>query len=229
MKKYGILILLLLFSVQVFAQQAPPEFRLQQQTETAPPASGAKYVLLSLILPGAGEWAMGHKTLAKFFLGTEFLMWTGYFGTQQYIHILEQDYQAYAALHAGVASGNKDDSYWSAVGNADNIYEYNQKRLRERDLKGMYPESDPFLWQWDASEHRYRYNRMRVERHDWERRATIMASGFILNRLISAIDVVRLIRKDAHADRQKFSRLFFSYRDRPLAGESYQLNLMLRW
>lgn len=202
------------------------------QEETAPAAaspSGAKYVLYSLILPGAGEWAMGHKGLGKFFVGTELVLWLAYFGTHQYINNLEEDFQAFAALHAQVNTSGKDDHYWAAVGNNDNIYEYNQEQLQNRNLDGLFPETDFYYWQWDETENRYRYNRIRVDAHDWERRATFLLSGFILNRLISAIDVIRIIRQGKKETPERHSRLHFDLRSTPRWGNLFRVHLSVRW
>ncbi len=206
-----------------------PEANPQEATPDQVSPSGTKYVLYSLILPGAGEWAMGHKGLGKFFVGTELVLWIAYFGTHQYIDNLNEDFQTFAALHAQVNTSGKDDRYWAAVGNNDNIYEYNQEQLQNRNLDGLFPETDFYYWQWDETENRYRYNRIRVDAHDWERRATFLLSGFILNRLISAIDVIRIIRQGKKNAQERHSRLHFDLRSTPRWGNLFRVHLSLRW
>lgn len=230
--------LIVLFSIFFFAT-LPAQFysadgtesRLLQEPveEEVAPKSGGKYVLLSLVLPGAGEWFLGHKGHAKFFLGTELALWAGYLGTQGYIGVLENDFHSYAAVHAGVTTGGKNDQFWIDIGNSDNIYAYNEKRLVERRLEDVYPEDDAHYWQWDSKTNRDKYNDMRFKQHDWKQRANIIIGGVILNRLVSAIDVIRLIRKEKKADNTRYSRLYFNYGSNRWEGEVYRLNFRLTW
>lgn len=233
--KYPIAVLIWLLLISFSVARVVPEFHsesaLQKSTASEKEIKTGgmgKYVLLSLILPGAGEWFLGRHTRAKFFLGTELALWAGYWGMTGYASVLKNDFIAYAAAHAQVNTASKPDKYWAAIGSADDIYSYNEKQRVERNLSATYPENDAYFWQWDASENRYRYNELRIKQHDWERRATFMISGFVLNRLISAVDVVRIIRKQNRASRQQ-SRLYFDYRDDRLAGETFRLNFVMTW
>jgi hypothetical protein len=233
--KYKIL-LLSLFLIITAQAQTGTGFSMQKLIQTEQPSeeniqSGSKGVniLLSLLLPGAGEWRMGRKNTAKFFFGTEFMLWAGYFSFNAYADVIKNDYQAFASVHAGVNPNQKNDQYWIEIGSAENIYLYNEQRLRERDIPGTYPETDLYYWQWDSKDSRRRYNQLRVNEHDWERRATFVVSGFILNRLISAVDVLRLIRKEKRAEEQRMSRLYFDYKKDRLGSDVFRLNLALRW
>ena len=232
MNKKWVFLLILIFAVgqTLVAGERPGQFSAgsEEGESTSLPSPSAKYVLYSLILPGAGEYAMGHKGIGKVFLGAEVVLWVAYFGTNQYISILEDDYRAYAALHAQVNTQGKNDRYWAAVGNNDNIYQYNQEQLRNRNIDGLFPETDFYYWQWDESENRYRYNRIRVDAHDWQRRATFILSGFILNRLVSAIDVVRLIRQGKQPA-ESHSHLHFDLHSSPVYGDVYRVNFSYRW
>jgi hypothetical protein len=191
--------------------------------------STAKYILYSLILPGTGQWSIGEKDRAKFFLGTEFLLWVGYFGTSAYANIIRDNYRGFATLHAEVNSDNKKEQYWIDIGSSDNIYQFNEQRLRERNIAATYPENEENFWQWDSRESLKKYNGMRVKEHDWEQRATFIVGAFVLNRLISVVDVIRLIRKQNSTSRTKHSNLYFDYK-RGQAGSGYfRLNFKLRW
>lgn len=88
-----------------------------------------KYVFLSLILPGAGEYFLGYKKNAKIFFGTELLIWAGYLGAQAYIDVLENDYKTFAAVHANVNTRHKSEQFWIDLGNADHIFSFNEKNV----------------------------------------------------------------------------------------------------
>lgn len=234
-KKYHIIIILLvafsLSSAQVL-QTPATKFALKQKDQASgseQPGFKAKYVLLSLILPGAGEYFMGHHTMAKIFVGTEALLWAGYLGARAYANELEGDFQAFAAVHADVNPHNKSDQYWIDIGSAENIYVYNEQKRVERQLKATYPETAANYWQWDSRANRSEYTDLRIQQHDWKRRTTFVISGMILNRLVSAIDVIRIIKKEKRESQSRMSRLYFDYRNNRLQGEVYRLNLSLRW
>lgn len=189
----------------------------------------AKYVFMSLILPGSGEWFMGNRNTAKFFFGTEFLLWTGYFAANAYVDVLKQDFTAFAAVHAGVSPSGKEDQYWIDIGSSENIYKFNEQKRVERDLAGTYSETERYYWQWDSRENRFRYTDLRLKQHDWKRRVTFVVSGLVLNRLISAIDVIRMIRKTKREEESRSSFLYLNYRENPVHGTVYSLNMTLRW
>jgi hypothetical protein len=221
------LITTFLFSHSI-AQNTPDSVQAAPVFQTQDEGFKAKYVFLSLLIPGGGEWFLNHRTSAKILLGTEVALWTGYFGTRSYVNILQQDFEAYAAVHARVNTANKDDQYWIDVGNSGNIYDFNEQKRVERDLEATYPENDENYWQWDSQENRYKYNDMRFKRHDWKRRLNFVVGGLILNRLVSAIDVIRILRRGKKEGSQH-SYLYFDYQDTHLHGEVYRLNMNIHW
>ncbi len=186
-------------------------------------------ILYSLILPGAGQWSMGYHNRAKFFLGTEFVLWVGYLGFNSYANVIQNNYQAYAAVYGEANSSGKNDQYWIDIGSADNIYSFNERKLRDRADDAIYPETAAYYWQWDSRESRKSYNNLRVKEHDWEQRATFMVGAFILNRVVSAIDVIRLIRRENKEVDNRLSRMFFNYTTNQAGSGVYQLNLTVKW
>ncbi|GAB4330821.1 MAG: hypothetical protein Kow0037_06930 [Calditrichia bacterium] len=219
-----IVLLLGITAMPVFSQTAQ-----SVKAENSEHNVSAKNVLMSLVLPGSGEWLAGHTGKAKFFLGVDATLWAGLFGIQKYLDVLKNDYMAYAAVHAGVNTSGKSDQYWIDVGNADDLATFNQKRLLARDLDGIYPEKDFYNWVWDSRDNRYRYNDMRFKHHDWKRRSSLLVGALILNRIVSAVDVIRLIRKNKKSDNTQYSQLFFNYNNRGWNRGTMELKLQMRW
>jgi hypothetical protein len=188
------------------------------------------YILFSLLLPGTGEWAMGHKTLGKTFLGVDAVLWLTYFGTQQYTNVLQRDLETYAAVHAGVNTSNKNDQYWIDVGSTLSIYEFNEQKLRERDLEAVYPEGTHYDWVWESENNRRDYVEKRFDRLDWKRYTNWMIGALVLNRIISAVDVFRLIQKEKSAE-QEARRSYFhvKYAYNRSEGEVFKLNLTMQF
>lgn len=188
-----------------------------------------KYVFLSLILPGAGEYFLGHKKIAKIFFGTELLILGSYLGAQAYIDVLENDYKTFAALHANVNTYNKSEQYWIDLGNADHIFSFNEKKRIERNINALYPETPDNFWEWDSRENRLAYNKQRFKQHDWKHRLNIIIGAFIFNRIVSAVDVIRLIRKNKKSEQKQFSRLYFDYHTNRNRVDSVRLNFRVNW
>lgn len=187
------------------------------------------YVLLSLILPGTGEWFIGSKSTAKFFWGTEVGLWATYLGIKAYTNILQEDFKSFAAVHAGVYTANKTDQFWIDVGNSSDIYTFNEKKRVERNLGATYEETKENVWVWDSDEHRAQFNEIRFKQHNWKQRLNIAIAGLILNRIISAVDVIRLIRKAQKSEKKQHSRLYFDYIHNPIHGQTYRLNFKVYW
>jgi hypothetical protein len=229
-----VLSLLLISSSFCWAQQlSPNSVNIFQQSELdtiqKKSSSKAKSVIYSLILPGAGQWSMGYKGRAKFFMGAEVLLWIGYFGTRSYANVIQDNYQSYAAVHAGSNSVDKAEQYWIDIGSSDNIYAFNEERLRDRNKDALYPANNSYYWQWDSKDSRKYYNNLRVQEHDWERRATFIVGAFILNRVVSAIDVIRIIRKEKKQTENQMSSLNFKYKTTKTGAGIFNLNFTMTW
>ncbi|MCB9069329.1 MAG: hypothetical protein H6629_16165 [Calditrichae bacterium] len=189
---------------------------------------GVQNVFYSLILPGAGEWAMGNKGAAKVFFGSEMVLWLGFWGAQSYVNILQNDMESFAALNAGVRTAGKDDQFWIDVGTASDLDEFNHERLLERDIDATYPETAEYQWQWNSEDNRREYLQKRFDRLDWKRRTNWVVGALILNRLVSAIDVVRLLRKQTDETQARKSIMYVDYAQNSLHGETYRLNLSIK-
>lgn len=230
-----IILSVLIISISLSLAQQPIQFSgniLQQgdlDTLQKKSTSRAKSVLYSLILPGAGQWSLGDKGRAKFFMGAEFLLWVGYFSTRSYANVIQDNYQSYASVHAGSSSLSKDEQYWIDIGSSDNIYSFNEQRLRDRNKDALYPENTVYYWQWDNKDSRKYYNNLRVNEHDWERRATFIVGAFVLNRIVSAIDVIRIIRKQNKEVETEMSRLNFNYKTTKTGAGVFNLNFTMKW
>ncbi len=195
------------------------------------PKSGGKAgnIFLSMLLPGAGEWAMGHKSAAKIFLGSEIALWLGYLGNQSYVGILQDDLEAFAALHAGVNSAGKGDQYWIDVGIANNLSSFNSDRLLERDIDATYAETPENQWQWDSEDNRRAFVSKRFKRLDWKRRGNFIVGTIVLNHIVSAVDVIRLIRKDRSHSQARHSKMQIKYANNINIGETYLLDFTWHW
>jgi len=90
------------------------------QEATQPRASSSvnprKAVLLSLLLPGAGELYSGHKGRATGFFISEGAIWANFAAWEVAGHLRKNDYIEQARLNAGLGTESESDDYWRLVG-----------------------------------------------------------------------------------------------------------------
>jgi len=187
--------------------------------------SMGKALLMSLVLPGAGQEYVGSHKRARSMLAAEGAIWTTYALFTVQGNNREDKYQEMAGLFAGV-SGERSDSYYQAIGFYPTNYEYNIDVKRE--ARYIYP-YDPALqdqyvldngyfgndgWEWDSVEQQLDYRETRTSSKESHRRATLTVGFAVLNRMVSMIDVYLTFKL---ADRDRLSsipRLMVEQQDR---------------
>ena len=164
--------------------------------------SKGKAFLYSLLMPGAGEYYIGNKTLAKTFFITELVLWTGYFSFRAYSDWKRDDMYIFAATHADANIEDKQPQYFVDLGNYNDIYQYNDSKQRRGEFFKVYSEEE-YYWYWDSAENRNKFEQMRISSDRAHNRSIFTVGGIIANHIISAIDAVwqsyiynkRLIKK----------------------------------
>jgi hypothetical protein len=102
--------------------------------------------------------------------------------------------KAYAASHAGVDPAGKDMYYFTDIGNYENIYEYNDQKLRYREVELLYPLTGEYFWAWDSPSARRTFDKMRIKSATALRNATFAIGGLVANRIVSMLDIMVLTR-----------------------------------
>ncbi len=195
-------VFLVLFALPLLAQQTSPlalqpHFKVSDSTEVKTPAqeksAGAAF-LLSLVLPGSGQFYMGeHKTAALFF-SSEALIWLGLFANDAYHDQLVDDYQTYAVQHAQVDPQGKSKQYWTDIGKYDDIYAFNEQRARQRYFDAMYEENQQNYWSWDVHQNRITYDANRLHANEVAARVVYFQAAVVLNHLASGLHAMYLAR-----------------------------------
>jgi hypothetical protein len=145
-----------------------------------------KALLRSLIIPGAGEYYLGKKSLARAFFATEVTLWLGYFAFQQYGKWVRQDALAFAATHSGAKLAGKPSQFFVDIGNYTDVYQYNDAKLRYGENEKYYAEAD-YFWSWDQDSNRQKFENMRISSDRARNRSTYVLGAIFANHLISAI------------------------------------------
>lgn len=207
MKK--ITLLIILFSLQIFSQENSSQkiLTLQNDLKTSFKKENQKTsinilqekdlkkntglaILYSLLLPGMGELYAGSYSSGKYFTIAEGALWLTYFGMNTYGNWQKDRYKAFAASNAGVNIEGKDDDYFATISEYLSIDQYNNAKALERNFSEMY--SNKYYWNWTNND-RKAYRGMWVSSEQSYNNLRFIAGALILNRIISAINAVRLV------------------------------------
>ena len=154
--------------------------------------SGKKAFLLSLLIPGAGQYYVGEKGWARTFLLSEGILWLGYVGFREYESWGENDYRVFASVHAGVDPKETDAAFFDDVGFYDSVYERNRVILWEEGPNvRLYAERPRAAWEWDNEASRLRFRSLRSSSIQAHQRAMYVVGAIMLNHVMSAIHAAR--------------------------------------
>lgn len=177
-----------------------------------------KALLLSLMLPGAGQQYLGNTGRARMMFVAEAGVWSAFAGFKIQSRMREDRYKEMAELFAGV-SGERSDDYYLAIAHYMSSEEFNIDVMREarfrfpedRDKQIEYFEGNGYFgedaWQWETTERRLDFRTTRTASRDSERRAVLTTGFAVLNRVISMIDLYLSFRLSDAGLRASIPRL----------------------
>lgn len=205
MKSLRLIVILLMTSYPVFAQENLYQFRAElsaannssvqsHEVSTVSKKSPVMAVVYSLLLPGMGELYADGFSQGRYSLIAEGGLWMTYFSFRQYGAWIQNDSRNFAASHAGAQVNGKDDQYFVNIGNFGDTYEYNEKKLRDRELAKVYDVNAGYAWKWDSDASRKEFRTMRVSSERVLNNSRFVIASIVVNRVISAINAARLTR-----------------------------------
>ncbi len=167
--------------------------------------SAVKAAIYSAILPGWGEYYLGHKKKARVFFTAEALSWIGFAAFTTYGKWKKDDFIRFANERAGADLWGKDDDFLDLVGFYDNVDEYNS-------FGRVFDPDRPYLednasnhWRWQSSGDRASYRHLKNQSREAYRRADFMIGLAVLNRVVSIIDAIRDAKRSQRALDSSFS------------------------
>lgn len=170
-----------------------------QNVDNVPEMIGQKSAglafLMSLALPGSGEFYMGRRGQTAAFLTSEILLWTGLSLNSMYADHLIDASHTYATQHADIDKEGKNKQYWVDIGKYNSIYEFNEQRRRDRYFEAIYLDEEKYFWSWDSKDNRLRYDGNRLRANEIASQDVYFFASIVLNHLISAVNSLRLARK----------------------------------
>lgn len=192
------------------------------------PVSLKKAMVLSMVLPGAGQYYAGAKFRGQLFMGIEAATWIGFTAYRIYGNWKKNDYQSYAAAHAGVDNTGKNEEFYDWIGFYDNRNEFNNFGRLFYPERGYLPDTRAYYWQWDSSANRFRFKNMKDAAKTAFRNSTFLLGVAIANRIIASIDTYRTVKaaRKKLAGLSKFGEYNLSVTPRPF-GHNPSLSLAI--
>jgi len=170
---------------------------LSAQSSEEPVNNTQKSALIrSLIIPGWGQHRLGDGKAAQKFILTEVGLWLSYFTAHEAANWFEQDYRAFAILHAGASQDREPDIYYYRLGQYDSIYEFNDIQLRQRSIGDIYELGVGKDWQWNSTANRERYRDLRQASLLAAKAASFIVGSMVVNRAVAAIHILVLTRTE---------------------------------
>jgi len=190
----------------ISADQDRASLDMSGDLETQKKVSMKKAMLLSMLLPGAGQYYADSKFKGQVFMGVEAAIWAGFAAYRVYGGWKKDDYQDFAAAHAGVDNSGKDDEFYDWVGFYDNREEFNQLGRLYYPDRAYLPDNASYDWQWDSPENRVEFKEMKDASKSAFRNSTFMLGLALINRVVAGIDTYRTV-KSAEAKVRSLSQI----------------------
>jgi hypothetical protein len=148
-------------------------------------------IIYSLLLPGMGELYAESYSSGKYFTIAEGALWGIYIGMNSYANWQEDKYKSFATSNGGVNTAGKNKDYFANIGVYENIDSYNDAKALERNFAAMY-DAKQYYWSWSDND-RKRYRSQWTSSEEAYNNLRFVVGGLILNRIVSAINAVRLV------------------------------------
>lgn len=190
----GLILVFLLHAASLSAQKQSDSLRIVPTSPQLTQAQARLILLRSLVVPGWGEQVLGKQRRAVLFSTVEVLGWASYYFWHSSGAAYKKDMKAFAVTHAGIDPRGKEAYYFVDIGNYDNIYAYNEQKLRNRQVDYLYPVTSAYYWAWDSAQNRRVFEKLRIRSAAHQQYATFTLLGLALNRIVSMLDIVLLTR-----------------------------------
>ena len=151
-----------------------------------------KAFLLSLAVPGLGEYYAGSPGSARLFIGAELAIWGGYYYNTVLMKRSRDDYLNYAGNHAGVNPEGAGSSYLNAMVSFNSSFDYNQYQQQVSGNPTIYDAQ--YAWNWETPQHRRHFKKLREQELDHENFVKYCIAGLICNHFLSGLHASRLVR-----------------------------------
>ncbi len=147
--------------------------------------------IYSALLPGMGEYYVGHRSKARIFFAVEAATWISFFTYHYYGNWKEDDLINFAATHASANLEGKSKEFQDWVGFYADIDQFNSLGRVQDPERPYLVDNVENHWRWQTSDEQAAYRDLKNRSRDAFRRRDFMIGLAIVNRVVSIIDAVR--------------------------------------
>lgn len=186
-------------------------------------------MLMSAVLPGSGEIALGQYTKGIILLTSEAIAANAFISTDRSMELQQKAYQNYAFKFAGVPLGMPRNHYQSVQEYISSEYYNSLIEMMARNYYlilyndpvsfEQYVSENNFtgaeVWEWQSSSHWQKYQKLRRDHQKTKINHNLALGVMLLNRAVSVIDTAISGKNQA-----KSYQVYFS----PIANDGLMLN-----
>lgn len=149
-------------------------------------------ILYSMLIPGMGELYANAYNSGMYFTITDGILWGVFAGFNIYGKWKEDNYKSFAQVKGGINTDGKDSDFYATIGIYISIDEYNRVKELNREFYNVYNPATHY-WNWSSDNQRKEYREMWLSSEQAYNNVRFAVGALILNRIISAINAVRLV------------------------------------
>ena len=169
-----------------------PSSGIQYPVSSIQKKNPALAILYSMLVPGMGELYANAYESGKYFTIADGALWSVFAGFSIYGNQQENNYKSFAQAKGGVNLDGKDADYFANVGAYESLDDYNTSMELDRRFDETYNPSTHY-WKWSSDDLRKEYRSMWTSSESAFTNVRFVVGALILNRVISAINAVRLV------------------------------------
>jgi hypothetical protein len=179
-------------SKKLIKENLSQEFNSNSFQEIPKKKSPGLAIIYSLILPGMGELYADSYSSGKYFTIADGILWGTFAGLNIYGNNQKDNYIAFAKVNAGINLEGKESDFIANIGIYISSEEYNRVQELNRNFERTYNSPNQF-WQWQSNDQRKEFRNMWSSSESAFNNVRFVAGALVLNRIISAINAVRLV------------------------------------
>lgn len=202
---------------QAIDTAAPASNSVIQEMNPKVHKSAGKAFLLNLAIPGAGHLYAGNKR-GFMHMGLEGVAWAAYLYYHDRGKSKEREFETYA-------DGHWDHDRWIQANPQfqgspeESLILYFRDNNRQQYYEDIGKIST--YWDgWDSQDNRNFYRGVRAHSNNFLKNANTAIAGAFVNRIVSAVDVLRMLKQRSHATLGNETKIRFKVRTKPFAREN---------
>jgi hypothetical protein len=199
------------------APVAPANTTVADELNPRAKKSVGKAFLLNMAVPGAGYLYAGKKR-GFVNMGLEGVAWAAYIYYHDLGKTKEREYQNYADGHWDYTRWLTNNPQYQGSPE-DSLLRYFRDHNRQQYYEDI-GKIDTYWGGWDTQDNRNFYRGIRAHSNNFLKNAHNAVAGAFVNRIVSAVDVLRIMKAKSHAALGEDTSIRFKVRTRPFARDN---------